>query len=260
MVPEHAGTEDADIEERIRRVRDGVTRAPRAADGRIPEWLQDLEQMYDFFNSMAEVWDEFARTKMNMDSASEMYHAVASYIAPTDAEVRILDLGCGTGLELPQILARAPRARITGIDLAPKMLERLRTKFADHAGQIALILGSYLDVPLGRGEYDYVVSTLTVHHLPPATKVVLYRRIREALASGGVYIEGDLSSSEDEEREALQWFHQRVSPLPGGERGAWNFNLGLSVRTQTRLLREAGFARVDVANAWQGSAVIVGWP
>ncbi|MEO2002580.1 MAG: hypothetical protein ABGY41_00610 [Candidatus Poribacteria bacterium] len=53
-----------------------------------------------------------------------------------------------------------------------------------------------------------------------------------------------------------------LSKPPGGDRGAWNYDVTLSVETNTRLLTEAGFTNVRQTwesrdDAGQGHAVVV---
>jgi len=98
----------------------------------------------------------------------------------TGEEVSVLDLGCGTGLELEGILRRAPNARVTAVDLSERMLEVLSRKFAGLGDRLTLVRGSYVEVPLGRDRYDYVVSVQTMHHLLYQEKLAVYRRILEA--------------------------------------------------------------------------------
>ena len=56
-----------------------------------------LEKMSDFFENRLDGYDEHMMT--NIESATEFYPFTASLL-PTDGNSRILDLGCGTGLEL----------------------------------------------------------------------------------------------------------------------------------------------------------------
>ena len=171
---------------------------------------------------------------------------MAGQISPTEGQIRILDLGCGTGLELDQVFLRAPNARITGIDLAAGMLNRLREKYRSRADQIQLIEGNYLDVPFGEGEYDYAISSLTTHHLPPETKVIVYRKIFKALKPCGSYIEGDQTTSQEGEQDGLGRFRREVARLPEADRARWNYDITLSPDTNMRLLREAGFKVVHL--------------
>ena len=105
-----------------------------------------LEKMSDFFEARLDGYDAHMMT--NIESAAEFYPFTASML-PTTENCVILDLGCGTGLELEYYLAQNPSARITGIDLSQGMLDALQKKFCDR--NINLICGSYFDVPFEEG-------------------------------------------------------------------------------------------------------------
>lgn len=53
----------------------------------------------------------------------------------------LLDIGCGTGLELASMYRRFPALRVTGIDLSKDMLSKLAEKYQDRA--IELITADY---------------------------------------------------------------------------------------------------------------------
>ena len=82
---------------------------------------------------------------------------------------KILDLGCGTGLELTYYFDRCREGSITGIDLAPGMLQALREKFPGK--KLNLIQGSYFAVPLGEEAFDAAVSVESLHHFTAAEKL-----------------------------------------------------------------------------------------
>ena len=237
-------TVEKEIKKKFAEIHRKVDRAPGPKGEDVPEWLKDgVADLYSFFNSTAELWDK----KFDTEQSAGLYQSVAEHIATSDAAVRIMDLGCGTGLELDAVFARVPNAKITGIDVAPNMLDQLRSKFSDRIEQITLIEGHYLDLPLGEGIYDYAIATLTLHHLPPYNKVRVYEKIRTALKGNGLYIEGDQSCTPG--AEDLHWYDEYVSKLPGGDRAQWNFDITLSVETNIRLLYEAGFS--DVRLSWE---------
>jgi len=101
-----------------------------------------LEKMGDFFDNSLDIYDEH---QLNcIDSAREFFRFTAKCL-PSDTDCTILDLGCGTGLELESYFAINASAIVTGIDMAPGMLNRLKEKFVNK--KINLILGSYFDVP-----------------------------------------------------------------------------------------------------------------
>lgn len=226
----------------LERIRSGVRTVSANQMEGAPEWMQTIEDMRDFFSSSARVWDEVFGT----DAESPLYRAVAEQIDQTEVDARILVLGCGTGLELNDIFAKAPNARVTGIDSAPGMLAELQRKFSKQMSQIELMEESYVGLSLGEREFDYAVATLTVHHVAPREKVDLYRTIRTALKSHGRYIQGDQSTSPESEKEILRWYSEYISKLPGGSKAEWNYDITLSPETEERLLREAGFSQVEL--------------
>ena len=85
-----------------------------------------LERMDDFFAARLDGYDE--HMKRNIEGASAFYAYTASLL-PREAGAKVLDLGCGTGLELEELFALNPDAQVTGIDLSADMLEALQAKF-----------------------------------------------------------------------------------------------------------------------------------
>lgn len=82
--------------------------------------------MADFFEHRPEGYDEHMLT--NIESAREFYPFTAKNL-PMEAGAAVLDLGCGTGLELEYYFALNPSAGITGIDLSAGMLDTLRSEY-----------------------------------------------------------------------------------------------------------------------------------
>lgn len=80
-----------------------------------------LEKMAAFFENRLAGYDEHMLT--GIAGAAEFYSFTAAQL-PFEEHCAILDLGCGTGLELEEY--RNPSAHITGIDLSEKMLSALR--------------------------------------------------------------------------------------------------------------------------------------
>lgn len=96
-----------------------------------------------FFESRLSDYDQHMLTAI--EGADEFYPYTAALL-PREADTEVLDLGCGTGLELEEYFSPNPNAHVTGIDLAPAMLERLAEKFPNRKPN--LICRSYFDTPL----------------------------------------------------------------------------------------------------------------
>lgn len=213
------------------------------------------ERMAGFFDARAEGYEEhMARTIASFD---RFYSSIADPIPETDRALSILDIGCGTGLELDAVLSKAPNAMVTGIDVSRAMLRKLRENYSDRAEQLRLIHGSYLEAPLGEAAYDFVIAVMTLHHLLPARKRALYRRVRAALKDDGAYVEGDWIVSPAEERSYLSQYGERVRLAGVADEGTHHIDVPLSLETVRRLLLEAGFSTVDVIWRGDGNGVYV---
>lgn len=120
-----------------------------------------LEKMDDFFNARVDSYDNHMME--NVEGARVYYKETARYLRlPKNA--RLLDLGCGTGLELDEILPLNPTLEITGIDMSQQMLEKLMEKHSEAADRIKTICGDYFEAPFGQACFDAAVSVQTMHH------------------------------------------------------------------------------------------------
>lgn len=153
-----------------------------------------LERMDQFFDSRLDIYDDHQLDCI--DHAREFLRFTAACL-PAYAHCSLLDLGCGTGLELDDYFAINPSASVTGIDMAPGMLNRLKEKHGHR--NINLILGSYFDVPFGRAVYDAAVSVESLHHFTADEKIPLYQKLHASLKPGGFFILTDYFSLSDEE-------------------------------------------------------------
>ncbi|MEW5803245.1 MAG: class I SAM-dependent methyltransferase [bacterium] len=101
------------------------------------------------------------------------YRRVAVERLHLRAGKRVLDLGCGTGLDLP-LLSRAvgPLGEVVGLDLSPSMLQRANKRIQrEKCPNVTLVLGNALDLPFEDCTFDaifcdYLLSTLS------ATRVI----------------------------------------------------------------------------------------
>ena len=211
-----------------------------------------LEKMGEFFDARVDGYETHQLT--SIDSAREFYPFTASCL-PQASGSRILDLGCGTGLELGYYFEKVPTARITGVDLAPGMLEALRNKFRDQS--VTLILGSYFDVPFAENYYDAAVSVESLHHFTKEEKIPLYEKLRKALKPGGCFILTDYFAMSEKE----EGFHRaellrlkREQQLPADT--FVHYDTPLTLEHEKEALIEAGFASVAVLKSWGATSTL----
>ena len=212
-----------------------------------------LERMDDFFAARVDGYDEHMRT--NIEGASDFYAYTASLL-PIAEGACVLDLGCGTGLELEAYFALNPEASVTGIDLSGAMLKALENKFPDR--KISLILGSYFDVPLGEEIYDAAVSVESLHHFPAERKEQLYRKLHAALKEGGVFVLTDYFAESGElEEEYFRNLAQlkREQELP--EDVFVHYDTPLTVEHEVQALKQAGFSEVRILKEWGTTSTLL---
>ena len=203
----------------------------------IKQWLKStedepLETMSGFFDRRVDSYEDHMRPW-------RAYYRWLGELIPAQAET-LLDLGCGTGLELDEIFRLHPDIRVTGIDLAPGMLARLREKHPER--KLTLTVGDYLTVPLAPCAFDVAVAFETLHHFPPETKLGLFRRIFAALRPGGMLLEGDYIAESDEmETYLFQELARRRARQHVPEGSFVHFDTPLTLAHELSLLRQAGF-------------------
>lgn len=211
-----------------------------------------LEKMDQFFEARLEGYEDHMLN--NIESAREFYPFTAKCL-PAEPGSRILDLGCGTGLELNDYFAVQPDASVVGIDLSEGMLAVLREKFCDR--DVSLICGSYFDVPLGIEEFDAAVSVESLHHFTQDEKIPLYKKVRMALKPNGKFVLTDyFALSEQEERDFREEL-LRLKKKQGISDGEfYHFDTPLTVEHETQALLLAGFSAVRCLCNWGATHIL----
>lgn len=200
-----------------------------------------MEKMHEFFAARADGYEEHMLTYV--EGSKEAYFEMARLL-PKSCQ-NLLDLGCGTGLELDEIFKPLPDVRVTGIDLTREMLDKLLQKHPDK--RLNLICGSYFDVDLGKSEYDCAVSFQTLHHFSHEAKIGLYRKVKEALKPGGRYIECDYMVETQAEEDLCYSENARKRKeqgIPDGE--FYHYDTPCTVQNQIEMLKTAGFTQVKM--------------
>ena len=205
-----------------------------------------LERMGEFFENRLDGYEEHQLTCI--ESAEEFYPFTAKCLPQTEG-ANVLDLGCGTGLELGYYFETVPTAKVTGIDLAPAMLSVLREKFPGKA--LTLITGSYFDVPFGESTFDAAVSVESLHHFTREEKIPLYEKIWRALKPGGFFILTDYFAASDEEERSRRAELLRLKKEQGiHDDEFYHFDTPLTVEHEEEALLAAGFSSVTVLKNW----------
>jgi tRNA (cmo5U34)-methyltransferase len=186
----------------------------------------------------------------------EFYGAIIGAIPHSvhsgDEEIRVLDLGAGTGLLSAMVAEELPRARVTLLDFSTEMLEVARRRFASESERFDLRVSDYEEEDLPGG-HEVIVSSLSIHHLKDSGKKALFRQIYEVLPEGGVFVNGDqaLGETPEIERGYHEWWLRRAREA-GVSEGDLADSLerikqdkNAPLRSQMSWLSEAGFETVE---------------
>jgi len=149
------------------------------------------------FDELADVYDVAIREKIpQYAELQKVFFNLLSF--QKDDEIRVLDLGLGTGETAGIFLGQYPNAKLVGVDASSKMIQVARLKLADFVSRIELIQSDFRTLP-SLGMFDFVYSILAVHHLPAEDKKSLFKKIRSMLKPNGSFLLIDvvLGSSED---------------------------------------------------------------
>jgi len=182
--------------------------------------FQDLRQM------MKAAWTagDFGKIAPQTEVEGEAFVARMNLTAGT----RVLDVGCGTGNQSMPAARRG--ARVTGVDLAPNLLEQAREKAHQEKLAIELIEGDAEELPFGDGEFDVVVCRFAIHHFAAPEKVIA-EMARVCHGDGLVAVE-DLIASEQPERAAYYNQFERLRDT--------SHTSALALSELTRMLGAAG--------------------
>jgi ubiquinone/menaquinone biosynthesis C-methylase UbiE len=107
---------------------------------------------------------------------------VARGLLELSPEGRLLEVGSGPGRLAVRLAQVSPEVLVTGVDIAPEMVEMANTLAARSrvADRVGFVEGDVASLPFADASFDAVVSTFLLHHWPsPAEGLAeIYRVLR----------------------------------------------------------------------------------
>lgn len=125
--------------------------------------------------------EDFLRPK-----ARWLLNQLASWSPSRRAELRLLDLGCGTGTFLAVLRRLGFQGELYGGDVSPKMLAEAARRWPDDAGNCPrweLLTGHTW--PYADETFDCVVCCCVLHHVSQDARDDLFREASRVLRPGG---------------------------------------------------------------------------
>lgn len=148
----------------------------------------EMKNVKDHFEKEAEEFDELIKTLIPFyeDMIKSMILTLPFH---KKENIKVLDLGCGTGNISKEVKERFPNAHITCVDMAENMIQLAESKLAPYSN-IEFKIADFRDLKY-KQEYDAIVSSLALHHLHPEEQKSFYHQINMFLKEGGVFYNVD---------------------------------------------------------------------
>ncbi len=157
----------------------------------------------EHFNQLAPRWDSLPA----VEGASQKVETFVERCAPPDARC-VLDVGCGTGVLVPALLARCPAAALIELDLAEEMLRVNAAKFPDR--RIRRVCADGLRLPFTAARFDAVLCFGVLPHLADLSAALA--EISRVLRPGGALAVGHPMGSQE-----LNAFHRSLGEPVAGD-------------------------------------------
>lgn len=134
----------------------------------------------DSYNAHASAWAQRRRAKENISHEYLEKPAMLSAL-PDLSGKRVLCIGCGSGEECAELLARGAK-EVVGIDSAVGLIDLARASFP--AIEFRVLPMEHLDFPPHR--FDFVYSSLTLHYAE--SWIAILHQIRACLTPGSEFL------------------------------------------------------------------------
>jgi len=122
------------------------------------------------------------------------------------AEGRVLEVGIGSGLNLPFYPAKV--ASVIGVDPSKKLLAMARSARRQGSLLVHFIEGTAESIPLDRASVDTVITTWTLCSIPDASRALC--EMRRVLRPGGRLLFVEHGRSPDAK---VRWWQDHLTPL-----------------------------------------------
>lgn len=155
---------------------------------------------------MRKIWNasEYDLSRRRLIPCYDLFYTTAADLAAHTvcniSSPAILDLGAGTGLMSEFVMQRVSAASLYLLDESTDMTAKALLRLEQYKSTLFI---QSMTEPLPAMQFDAVVSSVAIHHLPHDEKRELFERIFQALAPGGVFVNAEMVLGETAWHEEL---------------------------------------------------------
>ena len=157
----------------------------------------------DFANQYLEASDIYIAERRKL---FEILKSFYRYFLANKRNNKVLDLGCGDGILTQELLKVDESISATLVDGSQEMLSKAKEKLSGFKG-VNYVRASFQELlkkDIALSNFDFVVSSLAIHHLDMDEKKSLFEYIYSHLNSGGYFVNIDVVFSPTENLEG--WY------------------------------------------------------
>ncbi len=143
-------------------------------------------------------WDSFYDVTVWLMSLGKSNAIRKASIAPAQINPgdKVLDVGCGTGdLTLEAKKLAGPSGEVHGIDASPNMIRQAGRKASRNGVNVTFKIGLIEHIEFPENQFDVVLSSLMMHHLPDDLKREGLAEIYRVLKPGGRLLIVDMQAT-----------------------------------------------------------------
>jgi tRNA (cmo5U34)-methyltransferase len=125
-----------------------------------------------------------------------------------NGQIKVLDLGCGDGALTNELLKVDDQIEATLVDGSSTMIQNAqeRLKSYDGLNYIHKTFQELLENDILETDFNFIVSSLAIHHLSSESKESLFQYILHHLKEGGFFLNVDVVRAPNEALE--DWYRQ----------------------------------------------------
>jgi ubiquinone/menaquinone biosynthesis C-methylase UbiE len=160
-------------------------------------------------------WKDFSTKTLANTCAAIDFARLQALGVSREYPVRILDVGCGTGLLLQSLASRLPQAELYGVDESQDMLDQARLLLKDyphmHFLQASLTGGSAAGLPYEPAFFDLITCTNIFHYFNDPVGV-LHGLVTLLIPQGKLVIEDYARRTFPFPWRMFEWLIRHVDP------------------------------------------------